>query len=138
MYVTTAGRLRTTQRAAHRPARLVGLRPRRLPLVGAPWPLQDRSSGKDAILYFQAAMATVSSKISSKGQVTVPQEIRRRLGVRAGDRVEFAVEHGRVVLKPARGSEDPLAKYVGALGTFPGGRREIHRWLRRLRDGDGR
>jgi antitoxin PrlF len=82
-------------------------------------------------------MATASSKISSKGQVTVPQEIRRRLGVRAGDRVEFAVERGQVVLKPVRGAEDPLAKYVGALGTFPGGRRDINRWLGRLRDGDG-
>jgi antitoxin PrlF len=83
-------------------------------------------------------MATASSKLSSKGQVTVPQAIRRRLGVRAGDRVEFAVEGGQVVLNPARGGEDPLAKYVGALGAFPGGKREIQRWLRRLRDGDGR
>ncbi len=82
-------------------------------------------------------MASASSKLSSKGQITVPQEIRRRLGVRAGDRVEFAVEGGRVVLRPARGGADPLAKYVGALGTFPGGRREIQRWLRQLRDGDG-
>jgi AbrB family looped-hinge helix DNA binding protein len=32
-----------------------------------------------------------SSTISSKGQITVPQEIRRRLGLETGDRVEFVV-----------------------------------------------
>jgi len=33
-----------------------------------------------------------SSVISSKGQVTVPQEIRIRLGLKEGDRIEFVVE----------------------------------------------
>ena len=36
-----------------------------------------------------------SSTISSKGQVTVPQPIRNRLGLSAGDRVEFVVEGER-------------------------------------------
>ena len=30
-----------------------------------------------------------SSVVSTKGQVTVPKEIRKRLGLRVGDRVEF-------------------------------------------------
>ena len=33
-----------------------------------------------------------SSTISSKGQVTVPIEVRHRLGLREGDRVEFVFE----------------------------------------------
>jgi antitoxin PrlF len=33
-----------------------------------------------------------SSTINSKGQVTVPLEIRNRLGLNKGDRVEFVVE----------------------------------------------
>ena len=43
-----------------------------------------------------------SSTISSKGQITVPQEIRKRLGLETGDRVEFVVEEGRYVIRPAR------------------------------------
>ena len=39
-----------------------------------------------------------SSTISSKGQVTVPQEIRKRLGLEPGDRVEFVVEEGRTAV----------------------------------------
>ena len=41
-----------------------------------------------------------SSRISSKGQVTVPLEFRRRLGLKAGDRVEFVDDGGRTVIRP--------------------------------------
>lgn len=42
------------------------------------------------------------SMIISKGQVTIPAEIRRHLKLKPGDRVEFVVEpDGRVVLMPA-------------------------------------
>ena len=42
------------------------------------------------------------STITSKGQTTIPGEIRRHLKLKAGDRIEFIVEHdGRVVLVPA-------------------------------------
>ncbi len=43
-----------------------------------------------------------SSTISSKGQITVPLEIRRRLGLKEGDRVEFVVEGEKTVIRPAR------------------------------------
>jgi antitoxin PrlF len=75
-----------------------------------------------------------SSSISSKGQVTVPQEIRNRLGLSAGDRVEFAIEGDRTVIRPARAISNPFEKYIGVLGTFPGGPDEINVWLRELRD----
>ena len=74
-----------------------------------------------------------SSTISSKGQVTVPQEIRNRLGLSAGDRVEFVVEGERTVIRPARATAARFSKYKGALGTFPGGEKEINAWLRELR-----
>jgi antitoxin PrlF len=74
-----------------------------------------------------------SSTISSKGQVTVPQEIRSRLGLTTGDRVEFVVEGERTVIRPARSMSNPFDKYKGALGTFPGGEREINAWLHDLR-----
>lgn len=42
------------------------------------------------------------STITSKGQTTIPGEIRRHLKLKTGDRVEFIVERdGKVVLVPA-------------------------------------
>ncbi len=45
-----------------------------------------------------------TSTLTSKGQVTIPAEVRRRLGLRAGDRVGFIVEKGevRLVLSESR------------------------------------
>ncbi|MFY9743809.1 MAG: AbrB/MazE/SpoVT family DNA-binding domain-containing protein [Candidatus Sulfotelmatobacter sp.] len=73
-----------------------------------------------------------SSTISSKGQLTVPQEIRKRLGLEPGDRVEFVVEKGRTVLRPLR-SEANLEKYIGILGPFPGGKDGIKAWIDDMR-----
>jgi antitoxin PrlF len=74
-----------------------------------------------------------SSTISSKGQVTVPQEIRKRLGLQTGDRVEFLVEEGRTVLRPVRTESDPFEKYIGILGPFPGGEEGIKAWIDDMR-----
>ena len=76
---------------------------------------------------------TRSSTISSKGQITVPLEIRNRLGLKRGDRVEFVVEDDRTTIRPARPAENPFVKYVGALLGFSG-RHEINAWVRSLRD----
>ncbi|MHB1699186.1 MAG: AbrB/MazE/SpoVT family DNA-binding domain-containing protein [Acidobacteriaceae bacterium] len=76
-----------------------------------------------------------SSTISSKGQITVPLEIRHRLGLREGDRVEFFVEDDLTILRPARPAENPFEKYVGALPAFSN-KGEINRWVRNLRDED--
>lgn len=75
-----------------------------------------------------------SSTISSKGQVTVPQEIRIRLGLKDGDRVEFVVEGGNTIIRPARSAENPFEAYAGALeGAFPAGVHEINAWVDELR-----
>lgn len=43
-----------------------------------------------------------SSSITSKGQTTIPGEIRQHLHLKPGDRLEFVIEpDGRVVLVPA-------------------------------------
>lgn len=43
-----------------------------------------------------------TSTITSKGQTTLPKEIRDRLGLSPGDRIEYVVEpDGRVILLPA-------------------------------------
>jgi antitoxin PrlF len=80
-----------------------------------------------------------SSTISSKGQVTVPQEIRIRLGLKEGDRVEFVVEGGNTILRPLRAAKNPFESYAGAMGeTFPGGVREINAWVREMRQEERR
>jgi AbrB family looped-hinge helix DNA binding protein len=76
-----------------------------------------------------------SSTISSKGQITVPVEIRTRLGLRPGDRVEFVVEGERTVLRPARAEGNPFERYVGALPAFKN-KKQINDWVTALRDAD--
>jgi antitoxin PrlF len=39
-----------------------------------------------------------TSKLSSKGQITVPRSIREALSLKEGDRVFFRVENGRAVM----------------------------------------
>jgi antitoxin PrlF len=38
------------------------------------------------------------AKVTSKGQVTIPIEIRRRLGIKNGDKVLFVEESGRIYM----------------------------------------
>lgn len=77
-----------------------------------------------------------SSVISTKGQVTIPKEVRTRLGLRVGDRVEFVVQGNHTIIRPLRHSVNPFEKYIGALSTFPGGIEEINAWVRSMRDED--
>ncbi|MFZ0293201.1 MAG: AbrB/MazE/SpoVT family DNA-binding domain-containing protein [Candidatus Sulfotelmatobacter sp.] len=74
-----------------------------------------------------------SSTISSKGQVTVPQGIRKRLGLEPGDRVEFVVEEGRTVIRPARSEANPFEKFIGMADPFPGGEEGIKAWIDDMR-----
>ena len=74
-----------------------------------------------------------SSTISTKGQITVPQEIRKRLGLEPGDRVEFVIEDGRTVVRPARSEANPFEKLIGILGPFPGGEEGIKAWIDDMR-----
>jgi AbrB family looped-hinge helix DNA binding protein len=76
------------------------------------------------------------ARITSKGQITVPKEVRRLLGVRAGDRLMFEGDGKEMRVLPAR-TKTAFAKYRGignsGIGT---GRKSITRWLRELRGGD--
>jgi len=73
------------------------------------------------------------AKLTSKGQITIPQEIRRRLGIRQGDQVSFEFEENGVVIKPYRSEDNLFLKYQGALGGF-NTVEEINTWLADMRD----
>lgn len=77
----------------------------------------------------------ITATVTSKGQITIPQEVRERLGLRMGDQIAFEIEDGVTIIKPYRGERNPFEAYAGVLGTF-GSRGEINRWLAELRDED--
>jgi AbrB family looped-hinge helix DNA binding protein len=55
--------------------------------------------------------------ISSKGQVTVPKDVRERLGLQAGDKIAWSMlSNGTIVLRP---KTRRLASLVGML-SLPG------------------
>ena len=56
----------------------------------------------------------MKSRISSKGQVTVPREVRERLGLEPGTPVVFVVRDGEALLRKG-GEEDPVDRVYGML-----------------------
>lgn len=72
--------------------------------------------------------------LTSKGQITIPMDVRKRLGLRQGDQIEFDVSHGQTVIRPVRKEKNPFEKWRGAAkGAFPGGLKEINEWVRDMR-----
>jgi AbrB family looped-hinge helix DNA binding protein len=71
--------------------------------------------------------------ITSKGQITVPLEVRKVLGVRTGDKLIFENDETGVRVRLVR-SQSTFSKYrgIGNPGIGPG-RKGIARWLRQLR-----
>ncbi len=60
-----------------------------------------------------------ASKLTSKGQITLPKEIRDRLGLRPGDEVEFVPEEGSYRLRKRAGAS-PFGRYRGYLADLAG------------------
>ena len=58
-----------------------------------------------------------ASTVTSKGQVTIPQEIRRALGIRQGSRVAFSAKNGKAELRVLHRAPDTVASGFGMLGA---------------------
>jgi len=56
------------------------------------------------------------STVSEKGQVTIPKALRDKLGIRAGQVLDFEAEGGRLVARKADAG-DPVGAVYGAFGT---------------------
>jgi AbrB family looped-hinge helix DNA binding protein len=81
---------------------------------------------KTATLHKQA-------KLTSKGQITVPREVRQVLGVEAGDKLVFESDEKGIRVRPVR-SQSTFFKYRGIGNPGIGsGRKNILQWLRAVR-----
>lgn len=74
----------------------------------------------------------VMAKLTSKGQITVPREVRERLGLRQGDGLVFEIENDTITLRTPQ-EDNPFDAFIGALPPLPSDARTF--W-REMRDGD--
>ena len=58
-------------------------------------------------------------KVSTKGQVTIPQEIREQLGMLPGSEVEFCVEGQAAMIVPVKNGQSRGWKLVEHLRSHP-------------------
>ncbi len=52
----------------------------------------------------------ISSRVSKKGQVVIPKEIRKILGIKSGDTVIFRVEGGHVLIEVSKERMNDILK----------------------------
>jgi antitoxin PrlF len=81
-----------------------------------------------------------TATLTTKGQVTIPKEVRRHLGVDTGDRLSFVVqEDGTVVVKPITRHVRELAGLLKRAGRQPVSINEMEEGIaRRMRAKFGR
>ncbi len=63
----------------------------------------------------------ITAKVTSKGQVTIPKEVRERLGVHPGEVVGFEEKEGLLVISKVV-AKSPFDKWVGKLKHLEGQR----------------
>ena len=61
----------------------------------------------------------IYSTMTSKGQLTVPKEIRETLGLKEGTKFSLTIENGNVVARPKNRS---IMELAGILGKAPNGK----------------
>lgn len=70
--------------------------------------------------------------ITSKGQITIPVEVRRQMGLIEGEQVEFHVEAGVTTMRRYSTGSNPFIKWAGRLGGLSGIESAVE-WQRELR-----
>ena len=63
----------------------------------------------------------IIAKVTSKGQVTIPKEVRERLGVHPGEAVGFEEKEGLLIVSKVI-TKSPFDKWVGKLKHLEGQR----------------
>lgn len=59
-------------------------------------------------------------RVTKKGQITIPRQIRAILNIQTGDEISFILETDKVVLKKKGSRIENLNKYVGFLKHLDG------------------
>lgn len=72
------------------------------------------------------------TRITSKGQVTIPKHVRDRMGVKPGDEVIFVEDEGGFRIRRRIRRED-IAKWRGFLKDLAG--RDVDELISEMRDG---
>lgn len=57
----------------------------------------------------------MKSVVSSKGQITLPVEVREKLGLAAGTAVQFEIREGGVLVRKGTGGVHPVDRVFGSL-----------------------
>ena len=63
----------------------------------------------------------ITARVTSKGQVTIPKEVRQRLGVHVGEDIGFEEREGFFVVRKVV-TKSPFDKWVGKLKHLKGRR----------------
>lgn len=56
-----------------------------------------------------------STSVTSKGQVTIPQELRQRLGIRAGSRIRFDLKGDTIEMRVESRPAEPVPSGFGMI-----------------------
>lgn len=75
------------------------------------------------------------TKLSSKGQITIPKEIRDELGLRTGDKVIVEAVRGEAILKPLEKPSESM-KGIGRKAKEQLGNLRAVELVRKMRDED--
>ena len=78
----------------------------------------------------------VAGKLTSKGQITIPKQVRESMGLKAGDIVEFVTKGEKTSIRRARPKENPFLQFIGMDGGYFKSRKEINAWIAEMRDPD--
>jgi len=82
---------------------------------------------------------SVNATLTSKGQITIPVQVRRALGAAAGDKLTFETTAEGAVLLLRKNDENTTENQDGAAGWLPEGyegRDGIVRYFREMRGHD--
>lgn len=74
-----------------------------------------------------------TAKLTSKGQITLPSAVRKRMGVRSGDTLVFETRGSEIVVSPRKaGNIFTEFRGSGTAGIGPG-KKAVLDWVRQVR-----